>query len=31
MEDALIAIGGGADVNKTLTDTSAKIKQNLGK
>lgn len=31
LEDALIAIGGGADVNKTLTDTSAKIKQNLGK
>jgi len=31
MEKALIAIGGGADVTKTLADTSAQIKQNLGK
>ena len=30
MEDALIAIGGGADVNKTLADTSKTIKSNLG-
>ncbi len=29
MEDALIAITGGADVNKTLTDTSRTIKQGL--
>ena len=30
LEDALIAIGGGADVNKTLADTSKTIKSNLG-
>ena len=30
MEDALIAIGGGADVNKTLADASKTIKSNLG-
>lgn len=30
MEDALIAIGGGADVAKTLADTSKTIKSNLG-
>lgn len=30
LEDALIAIGGGADVTKTLTDASKTIKQTLG-
>ena len=30
LEDALIAIGGGADVAKTLADTSKTIKSNLG-
>ena len=30
MEDALIAIGGGADVAKTLADSSKTIKSNLG-
>lgn len=30
LEDALIAIGGGADVTKTLADTSKTIKSNLG-
>ncbi len=30
LEDALIAIGGGADITKTLTDTSKTIKQGLG-
>ena len=30
MEDALIAIGGGADIAKTLADTSKTIKSNLG-
>lgn len=30
LEDALIAIGGGADITKTLTDASKTIKQNLG-
>jgi len=30
LEDALIAIGGGADVTKTLADTSKTIKQGLG-
>ena len=30
MEDALIAIGGGADVSKTLADASKTIKSNLG-
>ena len=29
MEDALIAIAGGADVTKTLADTSKTIKQGL--
>ena len=31
VEDALIAIGSGGDVNKILADTSATIKQNIGK
>ena len=31
LEDALIAIGSGADVDKTLTAASATIKQNIGK
>lgn len=31
LENALIAIGGGADITKTLNDYSAQIKQNLGK
>ena len=31
IENALIAIGGGADVTKTLNDYSAQIKQNLSK
>ncbi len=30
VEDALIAIGGGADITKTLADASKTIKQNLG-
>jgi len=30
LEDALIAIGGGADITKTLADTSKTIKSNLG-
>ncbi len=30
LEDALIAIGGGADITKTLADTSKTIKQSLG-
>jgi len=30
LEDALIAIGGGADITKTLPDTSKTIKSNLG-
>ena len=30
LEDALIAIGGGADVAKTLADSSKTIKSNLG-
>jgi len=30
LEDALIAIGGGADVTKTLADTSKTIKQSFG-
>ena len=30
LEDALIAIGGGADVDKTLASTAATIKSNLG-
>jgi len=30
LEDALIAIAGGADITKTLTDTSKTIKQGLG-
>lgn len=30
LEDALIAIGGGADVNKTLADTSKTIKTGIG-
>lgn len=30
LEDALIAIGGGADITKTLLDTSKTIKQGLG-
>jgi len=30
LEDALIAIVGGADITKTLTDTSKIIKQGLG-
>jgi hypothetical protein len=30
LEDALIAIAGGADINKTLADTSKIIKQGLG-
>ena len=30
LEDALIAIGGGADITKTLADTSKTIKQGLG-
>lgn len=31
VEDALIAIGSGGDVNKILAETSATIKQNIGK
>ena len=31
LEDALIAIGSGADVDKTLTAASVSIKQNIGK
>jgi hypothetical protein len=30
VEDALIAIGGGADITKTLADTAKTIKSNLG-
>ena len=30
LEDALIAIGGGADVNSTLTNSSKTIKQGIG-
>ena len=30
LEDALIAIGGGADVNTTLTNASKTIKQGIG-
>jgi hypothetical protein len=30
LEDALIAIGGGADVNTTLANASKTIKQGIG-